>query len=211
MDNTDLIIILSIVGGVLFVGSLMLIIKTIKKTLEKEKKKRKDFALKNNFEYNENLESKISTNFQFLKWANKRSFKNYFKKDNFIMFEYIFNTGKTQVEYTILQFKFDKNIPSFTLSKQNIFHNIAKVFGYQDIDFSNAPKFSKEYLLRGKDESKIKSFFTAEKLKFFEELKEFNNIEINKNIFMTYRYKIKLENYNEFIENNRKIIEILQR
>lgn len=50
-------------------------------------------------------------------------------------------------------------IPDFTLARENFFHKIGQAFGYQDIDFDMFPEFSKKYLLRGEDESAIRSLF----------------------------------------------------
>jgi len=50
-------------------------------------------------------------------------------------------------------------LPDFTLARENFFHKIGQAFGYQDIDFDMFPEFSKKYLLRGEDESAIRSLF----------------------------------------------------
>lgn len=210
MDE-NLGIILVTLGIIIFIGLIFLITNQVQKYNREQIKKRKDFAMKNGFEYNESLEDEIPKDFKIFTGAWDK-YNNLFKKDKFIIFEYSFHQGKYNYTYSILQYKFNKEIPSFTLNKQNILHNISKIFGYQDIDFKQAPKFSKEYLLRGKDESKIKSFFSLEKLKAFENLDEFNNIEVNNNVFMTYTlYKLNLDKYDEFIEKNKKIIEILEK
>ncbi len=53
-------------------------------------------------------------------------------------------------------------LPDFTLAPENVFHRLAEIFGYQDIDFDAFPDFSKHYLLRGKDEAAIRKAFTSE-------------------------------------------------
>jgi hypothetical protein len=51
-------------------------------------------------------------------------------------------------------------LPDFTLAREHFFHKIGQAFGYQDIDFDAFPEFSKKYLLRGEDETAIRSLFT---------------------------------------------------
>lgn len=60
------------------------------------------------------------------------------------------------------------NLPKFVLRMEHFFHKIGSVFGYQDIDFTSRPDFSKRYLLRGDDEMEIKKVFTDEVLSFYE-------------------------------------------
>ncbi len=48
------------------------------------------------------------------------------------------------------------NLPRFVISPEHFFHRIASAVGYQDIDFDQYPKFSKQFLLRGPDEQAIR-------------------------------------------------------
>ena len=62
------------------------------------------------------------------------------------------------------------NLPKFQLGPEGWGHKIGSKLGYQDIDFEShltAVEFSKKYLLRGKDEQKIRALFTDEVLAFF--------------------------------------------
>ena len=61
------------------------------------------------------------------------------------------------------------NVPPFTLDPENVLHKIGECFGYQDIDFSSAPKFSKLYLLRSSAESTVRAFFSRQILSYFEQ------------------------------------------
>jgi hypothetical protein len=58
-------------------------------------------------------------------------------------------------------------LPEFTLAPEHIWEKIGSLFGYQDIDFEASEEFSKHYLLRGPDETAIRSAFGAEALGFF--------------------------------------------
>ena len=62
------------------------------------------------------------------------------------------------------------NLPKFQLRPEEWPHKIGSKLGYQDIDFESHPtavEFSKKYLLRGKDEQKIRALFTDTVLTFF--------------------------------------------
>lgn len=59
-------------------------------------------------------------------------------------------------------------VPMFALWPQHFFHNIGKVFGYKDIDFESHPTFSKNFVLRGPSETRIREFFVPAILEFFE-------------------------------------------
>ena len=58
-------------------------------------------------------------------------------------------------------------LPEFTLAPENILAKIGTLFGYQDIDFEASEEFSKHYLLRGPDETAIRSAFGMEALGYF--------------------------------------------
>ena len=59
-------------------------------------------------------------------------------------------------------------LPGFELRPENIFHKIGSALGFQDIDFPEAPVFSKAFLLRGAEEAAIRSAFRSGVLSFFE-------------------------------------------
>ena len=62
------------------------------------------------------------------------------------------------------------SLPHFGVLPEEWHHKLRSKLGYQDIDFESHPtavEFSKKYLLRGKDEQKIRALFTDEVLAFF--------------------------------------------
>jgi hypothetical protein len=64
----------------------------------------------------------------------------------------------------------DLRLPHFRLHPEvPLFHDVAKAFGMQDINFENHPKFSRRYLLRGEDEAKIRLRFHPRFLSFLEQ------------------------------------------
>lgn len=73
---------------------------------------------------------------------------------------------------TLMVLKLNQKIPVFTMEKEGvlekIFDRVMAFTGYKDIDFEMYPDFSKKFLLMGNDESEIRSFFTDEIIRFFE-------------------------------------------
>ncbi|MFS8858337.1 hypothetical protein NW851_10715 [Synechococcus sp. H55.7] len=64
----------------------------------------------------------------------------------------------------------DLRLPHFRLHPEvPLFHDIAKAFGMQDINFEGHPQFSRKYLLRGEDEAKVRLRFDPSFLSFLEQ------------------------------------------
>jgi hypothetical protein len=88
------------------------------------------------------------------------------------LFDYRYTTGSGKNSHTWSQTvavfpQGAAGLPDFLLAPENILHKIGQVFGYQDIDFDASPDFSSHYLLRGSDETAIRSAFGAEALAYF--------------------------------------------
>ncbi len=73
---------------------------------------------------------------------------------------------------TLMVLKLNKKIPVFTMEKEGVleklFDRVMAYTGYKDIDFEMYPDFSKKFLIMGNKESEIRSFFTDEVIRFFE-------------------------------------------
>ena len=79
------------------------------------------------------------------------------------------NNNRTTVYETVFYFETSRlDIPMFTLKPELLVHKIGSKLGYQDMDFNNRPEFSREYLLRGKNERAIRQLFTDRVLSFYE-------------------------------------------
>jgi len=87
-------------------------------------------------------------------------------------YEYTTGSGKSRTVHQMTVFaaiQEDLHLPVFRLHPEMpLFHNIAKVFGMQDINFPTHPEFSRIYLLRGEQEVQIRSLFERGLLSFFE-------------------------------------------
>ena len=73
---------------------------------------------------------------------------------------------------TLMVLQLNKKIPIFTMEKEGvlekIFDRVMTYTGYKDIDFEMYPDFSKKFLIMGNKESEIRSFFTDDVIRFFE-------------------------------------------
>jgi hypothetical protein len=104
-------------------------------------------------------------------------------------YSYTQGHGKNSTTYnqTVLSIKVSNlNFPKFELEPENTLHKIGQVFGYQDIDFEAFPLFSKKYLLRGNDETKIRQLFTPKVIKYFE-INQNIHIEAQGNTLIFYK------------------------
>ncbi len=54
------------------------------------------------------------------------------------------------------------------MRQQGFFDKFGKALGFQDIDFTSHPKFSKMFVLQGPNEEVVRKFFTPSLLEFFE-------------------------------------------
>lgn len=89
------------------------------------------------------------------------------------LFGYFYTEGSGKNSRTYRQTVFSVedahlHLPAFELRPENALHRIEQFFGYQDIDFEGHPEFSKSYLLRGEDETRIQHLFSPRIIEFFE-------------------------------------------
>jgi len=90
-------------------------------------------------------------------------------------FDYKYTRGSGKSRSTHFQSVFwayceDLRLPHFRLHPNiPLFHDIAKAFGMQDINFESHPKFSRSYLLRGENEAEIRLRFHPSFLSFLEQ------------------------------------------
>lgn len=90
-----------------------------------------------------------------------------------ILFDYKYTTGGGKHSSTFRQsvacYRLEgRSLAKFDLSPENIIQKIAAMFGYKDIDFGSNEGFSKSYLLRGPEESQIRSLFSPKTLSYLE-------------------------------------------
>jgi hypothetical protein len=103
-------------------------------------------------------------------------------------YSYSIGSGKSRTTYnqTVTVFTGSKlKLPSFFMGPENFFHRIGDVLGLKDIDFDDAPEFSKSYLLKGSDEAAIRLFFDSTLLRFFKDRPGLN-LETSDHSFIVY-------------------------
>jgi MFS superfamily sulfate permease-like transporter len=115
---------------------------------------------------------------------------------------------------TLMVIKLNKTIPVFTMEKEGvlekIFDRVMAFTGYKDIDFEMYPDFSKKFLLMGNNEAEIRSFFTEEVIRFFEN-HQIYHLESNGEALIIFD-KIKLARTDEtlaFIEYGEELARLL--
>ena len=115
---------------------------------------------------------------------------------------------------TIMVLKLNKKIPVFSMEEEGvlgkIFDRVMAFTGYKDIDFDMYPDFSKKFLLMGDNESEIRSFFTDEIIRFFEN-RQIYHLESNGESIIIFD-KIKLARTDEtiaFIDYGKELATLL--
>jgi hypothetical protein len=88
------------------------------------------------------------------------------------IFDYQYTTDgedSQTLKQTVVSFRSPHlDLPNFSLRPEHFLHKFVQVLGYQDIDFESNPGFSKAFLLRGSDETRIRAVFDDEVLELFE-------------------------------------------
>ena len=84
-------------------------------------------------------------------------------------YQYTVGGGKNSHTYaqTVAVFAGADSLPEFALAPEHWWDKLGEIFGHKDINFEASPEFSKHYLLKGPDETRIRTAFGAEALGFF--------------------------------------------
>jgi hypothetical protein len=133
------------------------------------------------------------------------------------IFDYRFTIGGGKNQHTknqtVIWFRSaGLNLPDFTLGPENILHKVGAVFGYQDIDFEHNPGFSKRYLLRGQDETRIRMLFNDSVLRFYEQKHPVcTEGKANHFIFFRSARQAKADELNSLLEEGKMALNLLQR
>lgn len=107
--------------------------------------------------------------------------------ERFSLFDLSYSEGafiaKEDLKSSFLMIKLDEQVPQFILDKEHLLASLYEPLGYKDIDFIDAPDFSRRFFLSGKNRSEIRKWFSPELIFFFESHSYFH-IETNKNILL---------------------------
>jgi hypothetical protein len=90
------------------------------------------------------------------------------------LFDHVYTVGygksSSQYNQTVTRMQSPMlNLPAFLLFPETFASKIGKLFGGTDINFPEAPLFSKKYILRGPDEAAIRSLFSPAVIQFLEQ------------------------------------------
>ena len=131
-------------------------------------------------EYKDSIEE--LTDFGYFRTRQINKISNTLSSKQCTLFDIEFSEGeliaKQNVKATMMFIELNRLIPQFTLDREGIFEYIIHFAGFKDIDIDHHPDFSKRFYLSGKDENKIREFFTDEIILFFESNKYYH-IESN--------------------------------
>jgi carbonic anhydrase len=121
--------------------------------------------------------------FGYFKTRKINKVSNVLSNEDCTIFDVEFSEGemiaKQVIKATMLHIHTLKPVPNFTLDREGIFEYILEFAGYKDIEVNNHPDFRKRFYLAGKNEEKIKTFFTDELILFLESNKQYH-IEASK-------------------------------
>ena len=97
-------------------------------------------------------------------------------------------------------------LPAFVMKPESIFAKMGDMEGYADINFPEAPQFSKACLLRGEDEAAVRQVFTPEVIRFCEGHPNIS-IEGNGDRLLVYRERrrLKLEDFDAFVAEGQEL------
>ena len=131
------------------------------------------------------------------------------------LFDYSYSIGTTGYGRTVGQTIIRMHspllrLPPFSISPENTFSKIGKVFGYSDINFSEVPEFSRKYLLRGPYEAAVRQLFNSSIIQFFEQERDLT-VEAAGDLMFLYRYneQVKAEEMGTFVETGKRALALL--
>jgi MFS superfamily sulfate permease-like transporter len=124
------------------------------------------------------LEMEELPQFGYFKTKKIDKVSNVLSNDDCTIFDTQFSEGeliaKQVIKATMFHIHTKKEVPKFTLDKEGIFEYLYHFAGYKDIDMDAHPDFSKRFYLLGKNEEKIRTFFTDELILFLESNKQYH-------------------------------------
>ncbi|MGK0420443.1 MAG: hypothetical protein ACJAT9_000101, partial [Polaribacter sp.] len=116
--------------------------------------------------------------FGYFKTRKIDKISNVLTKNHCTLFDVQFSEGemiaKQVIKATMFHIQTEKKLPKFTLDKEGVFEYLLHFAGYKDIDIHEHPDFNRRFYLSGKNEEKIRAFFTDELILFFECNKQYH-------------------------------------
>lgn len=115
--------------------------------------------------------------FDSMRQGRSRRITNFLGRENdgvdAAIFDFQYTTGSGKNSHTHRQtmvsfISKDLKLPQFALYPENMLHRIASALGYSDINFPEAPTFSKMFVLKSQDPTSVREFMTPERLQALE-------------------------------------------
>ena len=133
-----------------------------------------------------------------------------------MVFGYSYTTGSgknrtTTRQSVVLNESDELDLPQFDMRPEHFLHKIGGAFGYQDIDFPRHEQFSKKYLLRGRDETAIRSVFNDEVLAYFASNLNLS-VEGRRGAFIVYKggKRLSPDGFRQFISQANRISKLFR-
>jgi hypothetical protein len=193
MGSFFVIAIFLAVGGII-TGAIL-----ISNQLEKKRRERIGAAAQEmglNFipEGSEALRQRLQ-DFHLFTLGRDRKMKNLIQGDSgdvkLAIFDYQYTTGSgksTQTaKLTVVAIESpDLRVPPLSLRPEHFFDRIGGMLGFQDIDFTSHPKFSKMFVVKSPSEEAVRDFFKPHLLEYFESLPGIS-LEADRGMMFFYR------------------------
>ena len=180
-----------------------------------------DFALANGFEFKKKTNRDVypynqlhlfSKGIRRVIWNEMSRHSDEFE---LVMMDYRYSSSgeknrRTYRQTVVMLESKEFDFPAFEIRPENIFHKIASVVGYKDIDFKEHPLFSKKYLLRGAEEEQIRNLMGTGLLEFLESQKGVS-MECDGTRIIYYRFDqlVSKDNFQSFREEANEALLLL--
>ena len=128
-------------------------------------------------------------------------------------FRAIYSSGKSSrtVPFTVAQVRTTTALPVCTVQPETFLSKIAQVVGYEDIDFDHDPEFSKQFVVRGPEPSRITGMLTTELREFFKAYPDLS-FESGPDGFIWYvNGLVKIEQYDGFLSRVEQLATLVER
>jgi hypothetical protein len=116
--------------------------------------------------------------FGYFKTRHIEKVSNVLSNEYCTIFDAHFSEGeliaKQLIKITMLHIHTKKEIPDFTLDKEGFFEHFLHFVHYDDIQIENHKDFNRRFYLSGKNEAKIRAFFTDNLILFFESNRQYH-------------------------------------
>jgi hypothetical protein len=135
---------------------------------------------------------------------------------NITVFDFVYTMGRgkhvTTYSQSVVHFEpADQSFTDFNLRPEGAFDKMFSAFGYQDMDFGQRPEFSRQYILRGKDEAAIRQTFSDRLLSFYESLPGTFTDAVDNQLFL-YRpgHRLQAEEIESEVERARQLLDLMK-